>query len=83
MAHMDDFNAVLDGTIDDDVTGAGYDEAAMVFAELGTGYSDIWIVRQKEATRLKSVYKLERICGAALSDVVMNLSKVGVRLRRE
>ena len=44
MPHVDDFDAVGDGTIYDDISCAGHDETAVVRAELGTGNTDIRIV---------------------------------------
>ena len=81
MAHVDDFNTVLNGTIDDDVSCTGDDKAAMICSELGTGYPKILVVSQQVAALLKAANEWERIRWAALRDEIINLLKVVTSLR--
>ena len=83
MAHVDDFNAVLNGTIDDDVSRTGDDKAAMIRSELETGYPKILVVSQQMTALLKAANEWERIRWAALRDVIINLLKVVTSLGSE
>jgi len=44
MSHMDDFNPILNGTIDDDISGARYAKATMMRTKLWASYANKWVV---------------------------------------
>ena len=81
MAHVDDFNAVLNGSIYDDVPSTGHGETAMTATEFGMSYPKILVVSQQVTALLKAANEWERIRWAALRDEIINLLKVVTSLR--
>ena len=80
MTHMEDFNAVVNRAIDDDITSARHNKTTMLRSKFRAGYPNVRVVRQEKAPLLKSVDESECICRTVLSDVIVNLLKVGASL---
>ena len=70
---MDDFDASVDGAVDNDVARVGYGKTAVLQAKFRAGTSHVRIICKTMTLLLKAVDKAERIGGAALSNIVVNL----------
>ena len=81
LTYPDDFYAVTNRAIDDDVLRSGHYEATVLEAELRAGRSDVRIVRQSIALLFKQTYKTQRVSRAVQCGVVVNLLEVDSRLR--
>ena len=66
LAHMNDFNASVNRTVDNDVARVGYGKTAVLEAKFRAGTSHVRII-------CKAIDKAECIGRAALSNIVVNL----------
>ena len=70
---MDDFDASVDRAVDNDVARTGYGKAVEFQTEFRAGTPHVRIICEAMTLLLKAIYKAERIGGAALSNIVVNL----------
>lgn len=73
LAHMDDLNTSVNRAVDNDIARVGYGKAAVFRAKFRTGTPHVRMICKAMTLLLKAIDKAERIGGAALSDVVVNL----------
>ncbi len=70
---MDDFNTSVNRAVDNDIARVGYSKTAVFRAKFRASTPHVRIICKAMTLLLKAIDKAERIGGAALRDVVVNL----------